>query len=340
MKLILAIIMPAFLFAGACLAQTADLYTGEAVVQTQQMSERRQAFRNALEQVLRKLSGLRYLDDYPLLEPALSSASDYVVSFHYRNVNIARADGGVDEQQRLVAAFSEVDVNELLKRLQMPLWQPDRAPAVIWVVVDEGLDRRIMPLELAYAHDAMNEVAARRGLPVIWPEPDENGDYAVDVQLLWGGYTEDLTMHGGSEVLVAAARREGPEWNVRWNLAYGDQNWTWRNRDIELSSALVEGLEQAVDEIAALYTIAAVDQGSWVHEITVAGLSGSGDYRRCLAYLQEISLVEAVSVTSAAAGRVTFSLELNALPAYLEQAVQSLDALEYSEFDKVYTLLP
>jgi hypothetical protein len=340
MKSILLAILISWMPAASCLAAVSELYTGEAVVENQKFAERNRALPIALKQSLQKLSGLQYFDDYPLLELALGNASSMVMSFHYRNDEKVTADGSIQEELRLVVRFSETEVTDLIKSLQLPLWQPERSPASIWVVVDDGFSRRILPVEFAYAWDAMSAVAETRGLPITWPKTDEEGNYAIDAQLLWGGYTEDVVKPGQPDVLVAAARREGPEWNVRFNLAYGDRNWTWRYRDIELQTALVEGLQTAIDEIAMVNSIAASDQGIWVQEITVAGLYSANDYSRCLAYLEGLSVVDRVSVLGAGPGKIHFKLDLNALPEYLDHALLEGSTLESADFDGNYTLLP
>jgi len=261
-----------------------------------------------------------------------------LVSFHYRNEEIINTDGETIDQLRLVARFSEQDVDKLTSSLQLPLWRPEREATQIWVVVDDGLDRRILPLELAYVRAAMDEAAASRGMPVAWPEPDLEGNYPIDIQLLWGGYTEDLVELGINAALVAAARREGPEWSVRINLGYGGQNWTWRNRDVDLQLVLSESVQQAVDLVAEANTISAADQGEWVYELTVRGIAGADDYSRCLAYLKTLSVVERVRVVTAGGGLIRFSLELNAVPQYFEDALSSGTMLEYIDSEDAYLM--
>jgi hypothetical protein len=338
MKNILLTLLMILLPVASCLAAPADLYTAKVVVENQQLSERNRALPLALMQVLQKLSGLRHFDMYPLVEDSLDSAGSMLVSFHYRNAEGILADGSVFNELRLVAQFSEPEVNELFKSLQLPLWRPERQATQVWLVVDDGLDRRIMPLEFAYAWEAMDKAAASRGMPVVWPQPDDEGNYPVDVQLLWGGYTEDLVQLGANAVMVAAARREGPEWSVRINLGYEGQNWTWRNRDVDLQLVLSESMQQAVDRVAQANTIIAADQGRWPHELTVTGIAAANDYARCLAYLQNLSVVEQVRVARASAGRVRFKLELNALPQYLDQALSSGSMLEFIDSEDAYLL--
>jgi hypothetical protein len=192
MRIVLLILLLILLPAGNALTAPAGLYTGEVLVQTQQKSERNRALPLALKQVLQKLSGQGSFVDYPLVGLALDGASSIVVSFHYRNVESILTDTSVSNKLLLVARFSEVEVNELLRKLQLPLWPAERRPVEIWVVVDDGTGRRIMPVEYAYAWESMNEIAGARGQPVSWPEPDEEGIFPVDAQLLWGGYTEDI----------------------------------------------------------------------------------------------------------------------------------------------------
>lgn len=177
-------------------------------------------------------------------------------------------------------------------------------------------------------------------MPLNWPVADETGNYAVDLQLLWGGYTEELGEAGPVDALVMAARLEGSEWNVRLNLDYTGQKRTWRNRNVDIQVALVEGMQVAIDEIAAISSISASDQGQELMELTVTGVLGTRDYVRVLSYLQGLSLVDRVQVNSAAPGTVRFVLTLNALPEYLVRAIESDAVLATTDRPGVYSLSP
>lgn len=316
-----------------------DLYVGEVTVADQGGAERSRALPLALEQVFRKLSGVREFDDYPLVRPALDRASETVLSYHYRKVTGVLPDGGEAEELRLVARFAETAVDDLVRASQLPLWPPERSPLLVWQIVDDGLDRRIMPVEFEYTRQSMADVAEQRGLELAWPSPDEEGTYAVDDQILWGGYTEDLAAAQGDGVLIAGARREGPEWGVRMNLGYKGQHWTWRLNGLDLQATLIDGMHQVVDQIAAVGMIAASDLGSWQQELTVGGLRGPDDYLRCLNYLQNISVVEGIDVLSARSGMVVFRLALSAMPRHLEEALDGGGVLERPEGENTYLLI-
>lgn len=324
--LLLAVSIQAGAWAGAI-----DLYSAEVPVGGQSAGERRQALPQALRQVLTKHSGLRDFGDYPQVESALSAAGSMLLSFYYRNVEVPLPDGTSRPETRLVAQFQPESVDQLLRSLQLPLWPPDRKRTDVWLVIDDGLERRIMPAEFAWARDAMADAASVRGLPVHWPEPDEDGTYPVDLQLLWGGYVEDLAHPDGLGVLILTALREGPQWRVRANLGYGGRYWAWRLLDSDLRFALVEAMHGAADRIAGASSIAASDIGNWTTEIAVSGLRGAEGYRRCLNYLQNLSVVKGVDVDRASGQTVWFRLRLNALPRYLDEALSGGHMLQAGE---------
>ncbi len=340
MKTIITFILCLMLTAASLRAETVDLYLGEAVVEDQSAGERERGMAEALSNVLLKLSGLHDFSAYPQVQAGLQRANSMVITFYYRKQPFKLPDGSEGEQLRLAVRFSPQPVDQLAQALELPRWKRERRPLEIWLVVDDGLSRRILPIELEYAWQNLQAVADYRGMPVTFPSADEDGQYAVDPQLLWGGYTDELQQDGPVNALVIAARREGPEWNIRMNLSYGGHQASWRNRGQELQLELAAGMHQAIDEIVALNTIAAVDQGQTSFTLMVSGIIGSADYIRCLDYLQGLSLVERVDVIRAQQGRVEFSLALNAQPEYLLRSLSNDGVLTAGPKGKVFVLQP
>jgi hypothetical protein len=371
-----------------------DLYLGAVMVSDQNTEERAQAVPSALIQVLQKLSGRRELPIGPALDSALLSANRIMVSFHYQDRERAAPDGSVSEEQWLVARFLPAAVDRIIRDLDLPRWRQERQPVTIWVVVDDGLGRRLMPVEYGYAWDAMENIAALRGLPIAWPDleegqagepgkepeeepqrdlqqlqdsgfeverdevqeqalqqvqesatedgPAETPDERVDLQLLWGGFTEHLLEAGDGTggVLIVAARREGADWAIRWNFSDGKETAGWRSRDRDLSFALAGGVHRLADLVASRNSIASSGQGAWQFAMNVGGISGAGDYARCLGYLQGLSLVSRVDVEEAGPGHVRFVLELNAMPVYLVETLSRDRVLEPGNAENEYLLLP
>ncbi len=314
---------------GPARAAEAELYTGVAVVDGQGADERRAALPRALAQVLAKLSGERDLARFPGVETATRRAESLLITFFYRTVEHPMADGAVRSELRLLARFDPGRVDGLVRELGLPLWPPQRRPAETWLVIDDGQGRRVLPLEYDYLRFALDDAASLRGQPLRWPQPDEEGMYPVDLQILWGGYVEDLASPRGDGVLILTAGLEGPVWNVRANLGFRQQNWAWRLQEYDLQTGLVALLQSAIDQVVAVSAIAAGDLGTWRVDLPLSGLRGAGDYQASLAFLQGLSIVEDVTVRAAAPGQVTFEVTLNAAPRYLQDAIAAGTVLEY-----------
>jgi len=300
-----------------------NLYSGEVVVPSQAEGDRNEAIPEALIQVLQKLSGQREMPFSPALDEALLNADKLLLSFRYKNVDRAGPDGVISRELRLLAQFMQPEVDRIIQQIGLPRWQQERPAVQIWAVIDDGSNRQLKPVEFTYAWESMEDVAALRGLPLTWPELDEEESQLIDMRLVWGGFTDYLVERGAPAdgVAIIAARREGPQWSVRWNLASGEQNWSWRNNDQELMFALAQGIHQMTDRVASTNTIAVSEQGSWRIDLTIGELNGAEDYAACLEYLQNLSLVTAVDILGAEPGRVHFRLQLNASSEYLSEAL-------------------
>ena len=324
-SLLLLLYLPLYLLlSNVCAYAQADLYAGEVPVASQSETDRNQALPEALRQVLQKVTGLRQLPATFELHDNLNNAANMLVSFRYRNINQIDPAGNPLQQLLLVARFLPSEVDKLVQQLGLPRWPQQRPAVQLWIVVDDGLGRTLQPIEYEFAWQQTEQAANARGLPIIWPDLDEEEQQLIDIGLIWGGFTDYLIEKGAPPdgVATVAAAREGPVWNLRWVLTSGQQNWNWRSADTQLSSALVNGIQQMADEISRATAIEASAQGQWSLDITVSNLLGSADYSRCLNYLQNVSLVTSVEVLGAEPGKVHFSLELNASPEYLTEALR------------------
>jgi len=298
-----------------------NLYSGEVAVASQSEEDRNEAIPEAFIQVLQKLSGRREMPVSAALDDALSNAARYLRAYRYAKIERVDANSTVNQELRLVAQFMPAEVDRIVQELSLPRWRRERPSIQLWVVIDDGLSRQLKPIVFDYVWESMQDVAATRGLPVSWPDLDEEEMQLVDMRLVWGGFTDYLVERGAPEdgVAIIAARREGPQWVVRWNLASNGQTWTWQTNDIELMYAMAEGMHHMADDIAANNMIAASDQGLWTIDISIGELNDATDYVACLDYLQKLSLVNDVEVLGANPGRVRFRLQLNATSDHLAE---------------------
>jgi hypothetical protein len=321
MKKTLLIIFTLFLLSAEAFA-VVDLYSGDVVVSSQGDDDRNEAVPAALIQVLQKLSGQREMTLSPALDEALGNADGLLRSIRYTTVERIGTDGVINSELHLIASFMSAEVDSLLQQAGLPRWQQERPPVQVWVLIDDGRQRDLKPVEFDYAWRSMEALAGTRGLSLSWPELDDEELQLIDMRLVWGGFTDYLVERGapGDGVVIIAARREGPEWTLRWNLANGEQNWSWRSTDQELMYALSEGVHRMTDQLAASNKISVSEQGQMSVEFSIGGLNSAKAYQRCLEYLQNLSLVTDVEVLGANPGEVHFHLQLNASYEHLVEA--------------------
>lgn len=324
----------------AALAQ--DLYSGVVPVQGQGADERAAQLPQVLRQVLQKQSGLYELPAQAGLEGALQRASELLIGFQYQDFERLLPDGSTQQELQLQGRFQPDAVDHLVRELGLPRWRHERQPVVLWVVIDDGRGRVLMPEDYRYAWQRVEEVALARGLPVAWPGLSDELLAQVDLQLLWGGYTDQLLADGAAAdgVVIVAAHRQGPEWNLRWTFADRDSSSTWQGRAPELELALAEGTHQLVNHVATAHSIGPAGAGSWQVELLVQGLRSGADYARCLGYLQGLSLVDSVAVLSAGENGMRFRLELNTEPEWLQRAIEQDRVLARGSRAGDYRYLP
>lgn len=343
MKILLVLILALHLSVSRASTQM-NLYSGEVAVASQSEQDRNEGIPDAFIQVLQKLSGLREMPVSGALDDALANAPRYLRAYRYAKIDRVDANGIVNQELRLVAQFMPAEVDRVVQEIGLPRWRQERPSIQLWVVIDDGLSRQLKPIVFDYVWESMEDVATARGLPVSWPDLDEEEMQLVDMRLVWGGFTDYLVERGAPEdgVAIIAARREGPQWVVRWNLASNGQTWTWQTNDIELMYAMAEGMHRMADDIAASNTIAASDQGLWTIDVSIGQLNGAADYAACLDYLQNLSLVNDVEVLAANPGNVKFRLQLNATSDHLadtfRQGLVLVPASAGSNYD--YEFLP
>ena len=197
-------VLVALLFSHTSAFADVDLYSGEVPVASQSAADRGQALPGALAQVLQKLTGLRQLPATETLDGSLRSASNMLVSYRYQTVERLNPEGVGSRQLNLIARFLPEEVDRLVQSNSLPRWPQQRAAVQIWVIIDDGLSRTLQPMEYEFAWQVTEQTAAERGLPIIWPQLDDEEKQLIDTSLVWGGFTDYLIEKGDSGVSIGA----------------------------------------------------------------------------------------------------------------------------------------
>lgn len=289
-------------------ATVQDLFIAEAPVVDRSEEARQDGFKNALAQVLVRLTGSRGAPADPAVVPLLDSASDYVQQFGYM------ASG------RLRVGFDGKALQTAAEAQGLSVWGTQRPATLVWLALDNGGgDRRLLAAD-DEGEDGRRvlEAAAARGLPIILPLMDSEDRAAISFPDVWGGFDDKILAaserYGADAVLIGRASRGASGVYVRWKLRAGGLEDEWRG-------SLQDGVHRTTDAFARRFAVqSGHDLGGDV-TVRVEGIEDLAAYGDVYTYLESLTLVSHIAVETFTGNQVSFRLGLRGDPGQLERAV-------------------
>lgn len=311
-------------------AGAVDLYTGEVPVADQSVQARDVALRDALAQVLVKVTGDPEAPRAPSIAPFLAAAGRYAQQFQYRTRQLPPVDPDLDvapeRELMLSARFDPSAVERMLSEAGLPRWGQERPTVLVWLVKEEGRERRLVGLDDPVLADAVQRAASRRGLPVLFPLLDLADQRAVTERELWGGFTEPLARasarYGTETFLLSRIESAGERWQARWTLYDRGRESHFESAGDTPAEALAEGVGHSATLLGQRFAVAATEQAASRVRVAVDGVGDVADYDRVLDYLSGLSLVRRVQPEAAEGDRLSLNVWLDAGLDRLDQAIQ------------------
>jgi|TARA_B110000971_G_scaffold221157_1_gene267143 hypothetical protein len=294
------------------------LYRVDQQVADQSGENRRLAAQDALLTVLSRLTGLASIPRSGVVNAALKFPDRYYSKFDY----VRGQDRDRSAQMLSIRfTFQAESVLALVRQAGLPIWWTKRPQTVVWVVVDEPGQRRILGAD--DASPLVQGILAQadlRGLPVALPLMDLDDSILISVSDVWGKFTEALNVasarYGAAQYLIGrfsvqeilGERLYSGEWqlmkvqadekpsdifkanNSRAFLAVGVRGFQ-AQKITEIAQAAVD---MAATSLAEEYAIFGRDPQN--HLVSVSGLNNLQSYSALVAYLQEFEFVERVNV--------------------------------------------
>ncbi|MGQ0428329.1 MAG: DUF2066 domain-containing protein [Gammaproteobacteria bacterium] len=280
-----------------------DLYT----VTVPYTGDNDAAIREALSDVLVRVTGR---PDAPALEnlaPLVAQASRYVTSFR-------RAAGG-----KLAVSFDGPAIENAIDSSGLAFWGAERPLTLVFLALDRGGGRRALVHAEAFGDERarVERAAARRGLPLVWP--GQGDDLVRGLQQAWSGEHAPL---------IDAARRYGAEGVLIGRAAPGPSgaftvDWTFVAAGLPARAAgeLEAGPDLAAERYASLYASRGAAQRS-EQVVTVMGIASLEDYARALQVLSKLPPVRGVAVDEVTPDAVSFLVNVRGDPAALPEAIR------------------
>ena len=293
------------------------LYEAEVPWSDQAGGDRAGAFRSALRQVLVKITGGVRLAETAALEPLVENAPALVQQYRLRTAEIGRGESAVQEQ-RLWARFDAGAVDRLVREAGLPVWGSPRPSVLAWVAAQAAEDDGAT-LRMAGAEDAgeMAEIllasAASRGVPLVLPLLDLEDQALAGPPELW--VEAEDRVRAASEryrpggILIGRVVR-GVLWDARWALLLPGAVQRWSTEGDVFDLVVDEGVQEAVDILAAHSLNAVPEVGGASIVVSVSGVHDFKGYARTVRYLESLDEVESVDVLAVVSGRLRLGLKL------------------------------
>ena len=300
----------------------ADLYSGEAQLESGSAGDLEPAFTRALGNVLIKVTGRREAGQLPFVM-ALAPNPTVLVQ-QYR----------VEEDGTVWARFDPEALRRALDEAGQPIWGQERPETLVWLAMDMGGGERMMVNAvaegeapggrgsseedpLALARQILEDTAGARGLPVVLPLMDSEDLAAVSFADIWGDFSEPVLAasqrYGIGAILVGRSRGAPDRARVRWSFYLGDERTDW-------TGDLADGPHGAADFMAARLATYADTAGRLM--VVVTGVDSLEDYARVLTYLENLDAVENLEVRTVAADSVEFSILVRGSAEQLDRAIR------------------
>ena len=273
-----------------------DLYSAQVSVADQSAKALAAASREALAEVLVKVSGSVEVLQNPAIKTALKEARAQVQQYAY-----SREDGS----QGALSARFEFDgsyVTRLVTGSGARLWTANRPQVLVWMVVEDASGRYFVNMDTAPELAAQLLAAfSRRGVPVQLPLFDLADAAAISTEEAWRLY---------GPALQAASERYGVQDIVAGRLAAlstgnaaGD--WSYLSSDNRIDRSVTaadaaafmrEGVSIVAEDMASRYALVSSGAGESGVSMSVQGVASYADYAGIVAWLEGLELIDHANV--------------------------------------------
>ncbi len=293
-------------------ATNEDAYVGRVPALDTQPDGLTKGYREALIQVLKKLSGSAAQVDALAQDDQLGSVSPLVMVHRF-----VGAEPGETQKRWLEVQFDETLTNDRVRDLGLPVWPLERPETLVWV----ALQREGQRVLLGTADDdsaavAGMAVAAREaGMPLILPLLDLDDQREVRVSDVWGGFAANLesaaTRYGARQTLLGRSYSDRGGWTTRWLLSGIEGSRRWESSGPTLRESLSAGITKLAATMAESAIIVADEVSGQILKVRVRGLDGAEDYGRLAKYLNNLSVVERFEPVSVLGSTLELNLVSN-----------------------------
>lgn len=304
-----------------------DLYAAQVPVVDRSSQALASAARDALAQVLVKVSGSEEALSSPVVMDALPEARGHVQQYAF--VRDEGPESGLYARFEFDASY----ITGLVNRARLPLWTANRPPVLLWAVVDSDDVRQFVSYDSTprLARELIEEFD-RRGVPAQLPLFDLTDATAVSVDNVWnldaGAVIAASARYGVENILFGrvAALSTG-EWAGDWSYVH-QRDRLDRTAQVPESHLFARaGARLVAESMVARYAVASSGAGDTLVPMSVVGVREFSDYAAIVAWLEGLELIDHANVRRIWGDRIELGLVTQADAAQLATIIELNDKL-------------
>lgn len=317
-------------------AEVNNLYQTEVPVASQAPADRNEAIGQAFLQVLIKVTGNRNIANQQKLRPEFAKASRYVQQYRYRleEVDVAQPDTAnpvetetLPESKRyLQITFDRLAVNQMLRKIGLPVWGKSRPQVLAWVGFEKNGNRSLLnPERDTVTPGLLTAKADRRGIPLMIPLMDLEDQGRISASELWGSFqqrVQDASQRYLPDVVLTVKVRSASKghWDSQWSLIGSNENREWQINADSLVQVYSEGIDRLSDQLARIYAPAGGDQTQSLN-MQISAVQSFDDLVKIQNFMATQETVQAFHIRAINSDQVILSLNLQGGLQAFEQAI-------------------
>lgn len=295
--------------------EVTDLYETELLVSGQGRTERHNAVRQALAEVVIKVSGNEQAALLPGVPGLLDQSLQLLQQYRYRNEVPTASSPDGETQQWLWMRFNQQGLDKALRAINIPVWGRTRPSTVLWLVVDQGGQRRLLGgSDESELLAGLRDSARRRGIPLVLPLLDLEDQQRLKATDVWINFQETILAasqrYAPEAILVGRLLElDGGRWQARWSLNLAGQLYDWSHTGL-LETALNMGVEGTASTLVARFVRQPLaNNQSGLLRVRLRDIRNLADFARGERYLRGLSGVTDVQAGQIDAEQVLFTIK-------------------------------
>ena len=271
-----------------------DFYSARVPVADRSEAALGRAASEAMTQVMVRVSGDKSIAEREAVADIIGDARNRMAMYTYEDIEAGIA---------LYARFDESVVKSTLRAAGATFWGEERAPVLLWLVVDEPYSRRFATV----SRDAelLRLLAAgfeARGVSLRLPLLDLEDAAALSPEMVWqkvlGRVRAASERYGTEHILVGRyVQLTNGDQIVDWTYLNGETSRGLQRQGRDPAPILSAAVDLVVDDMARQYAVTLKPESVYDYiDVRVMGVRGLSDYREVLSEFQAIPVLAGVRV--------------------------------------------